>query len=117
MLIEQPVTPSDRPMSQAAVKLVLELIFEAATILGVGAVSLMHTIDPAVVILGGAMTFGGSQTDLGRRFLQRIRDEVKSRAFPVLAERIVIDFASLGPDAGYIGAAGLARVAYQKSEE
>ena len=60
------------------------------------------------------MTFGGNQTSLGRRFLARIRQEFRSRAFPVLAARTRISFASLGSDAGYIGAAGIARVEYLK---
>jgi hypothetical protein len=34
---------------------------------------------------------------------------VRARAFPMLAEKTIIRFASLGGDAGSIGAAGLAR--------
>jgi glucokinase len=93
----------------------LELILDTAMYLGIGVVTLMHTIDPGAVVLGGAMDFGGHESDLGRRFLQRVRDEVQQRAFPVLAEKVTIDFASLGGDAGYIGAAGIARTAYQKA--
>ena len=92
----------------------LEIILETARYLGIGVVSLMHTIDPAGVVLGGAMTFGGHETPLGRRFLDRIKQEVQQRAFPVLAERTAIDYALLGGDAGYIGAAGLARLASQR---
>lgn len=85
------------------------IVMETARYLGVGVVNLLHTIDPAVVLLGGAMTFGGEATDLGRRFLERVREEVRHRAFDLLAERTKIELASLGPDAGYIGAAGIAR--------
>ena len=91
-------------------ELSLEIIFEVARAMGVGIVNLMHTIDPNGVLLGGAMTFGGNDTELGRQFLAWIREEVGRRAFPLLAERTVIDFATLGGDAGYIGAAGIARV-------
>lgn len=91
--------------------LALELVLDTGYYLGVGITSLMHTIDPGAVILGGAMNFGGHDTPLGRRFLARIRDEVRRRAFPVLAERTTIDFAQLGGDAGFIGAAGIARAA------
>jgi glucokinase len=42
-----------------------------------------------------------------------IKEEVARRAFPVLVKNTIINFASLGADAGYIGAAGLARVEYQ----
>ena len=92
----------------------LELILETAMYIGVAATSLMHTIDPGAVILGGAMNFGGHATPLGRRFLERVREEVRARAFPALAKRTTIDFASLGGDAGFIGAAGIARAADRK---
>ena len=90
-----------------------ELIMETARYLGVGTTSLMHTIDPKMVLFGGAMTFGRNETELGRRFVQRIRDEVKKRAFPVPAAKTLIDYATLGGDAGYIGAAGCARRAFR----
>jgi len=93
----------------------LEIVLEAAHYLGVGIVNLMHTIDPNGVLLGGAMTFGGHDSPLGRRFLARIKEEVDRRAFALLAERISIDFASLGSDAGYLGAAGIARVEHQQA--
>jgi glucokinase len=87
-----------------------ELVVEAAGWLGIGVVTLMHTIDPAAVILGGAMTFGGEASPVGREFLDTVRSVVRQRAFPVLAERTVIRYATLGGDAGSIGAAGLARL-------
>jgi glucokinase len=93
----------------------LEIIAETARFLAVGIVNVMHTIDPGGVLLGGAMTFGGSQNKLGRQFLQWIKEEVGRRAFPVLAQRTIIDFAALGGDAGYIGAAGLARLEHRKT--
>lgn len=94
--------------------LCLEVIMDTARYMGVGIVNLLHTIDPNAVLLGGAMTFGGNHTDLGRRFLARIQEEVNRRAFPVLAKRTVITYASLGGDAGYIGAAGIARLEHMK---
>ena len=90
------------------------VVMETARYLGIGAVSVMHTIDPNMVVFGGAMDFGGHETELGRAFLERIRREVRERALPVLAEKTVIDFAALGGDAGYIGAAGVARLAYRR---
>jgi glucokinase len=86
-----------------------ELVMDSARYLGVGSTTLMHTIDPDVVLFGGAMTFGRDETELGRRFLERIRQEVRTRAFPVPAEKTRLEYASLGNDAGYIGAAGCAR--------
>jgi glucokinase len=96
-------------------ELAMELILDVAKYLGVGIVTLLHAIDPHGVVLGGAMTFGGERDPVGRRFIERIRQEVRRRAFPVLAERTKIEFASLGGSAGYIGAAGIARLEHLRN--
>ncbi len=100
--------------AQAGDEFSRQIIFDTAKYLGVGIVNLMHTIDPNGILVGGAMTFGGNDTELGRTFLERIRQEVKARAYAVPAENTVIDFATLGGDAGYIGSAGIARADYLK---
>jgi glucokinase len=89
-----------------------EVVMDTARYLGVGTTTLMHTINPKMFLFGGAMTFGRNETPLGRRFLQAIKDEVQKRAFHVPFERTRIDFATLGGDAGYIGAAGCARLKF-----
>ena len=96
--------------------LAMKLIDELATWLGLGIVSLIHCVDPGAVILGGAMNFGGHAAPLGRRFLARVRSVVKERAFPTLAKETVIDFATLGGDAGFIGAAGIARLSHHQPQ-
>ncbi|NQU25903.1 MAG: ROK family protein [Candidatus Nealsonbacteria bacterium] len=101
--------------AEAGDELSLEIIMEVARYMGVGTVNLMHTVDPSGVLFGGAMTFGRNATELGRQFLARIKQEIDRRAFTVLAERIVLDYASLGGDAGYIGAAGIARADHTSS--
>ena len=93
-------------------ELSLEIVLDTARYLGIGVVTAMHTIDPQGVVIGGAMTFGGHETATGRKFLERVKQEVASGPFPLLAERTTIDYASLGGDAGFIGAAGLARRAH-----
>jgi len=95
-------------------KLANQIVTETARWLGIGTVNLLHTIDPNVVLLGGAMTFGGTATKTGRRFLARVLKEVRARAFPTIAQRIEIEYASLGGDAGFIGAAGIARLEHRK---
>ena len=95
--------------------LATEVLMEAARWLGIGIVTLMHAIDPEVGVIGGAMTFGREANPVGRAFLERVREEVRHRAFPVLAERTAIRYASLGGDAGSIGAAGLARLDHRRS--
>ena len=100
--------------AEAGDQLALNLIRETADWLAVGIVSLMHTIDPAAVILGGAMTFGRDENPIGRGFLEQITAGVRRRAFPTLAEKTAIRFASLGGDAGSIGAAGIGRLAWRR---
>jgi glucokinase len=105
------ITP--RLVAEAAEKgdaLARDVIMETAYWLAIGIVSLVHTIDPDAVVLGGAMTFGGDDNAVGRAFVQRIRDEVRPRLLEPLRDQVHIEFASLGGDAGYIGAAGLARL-------
>jgi len=92
-----------------------EIIADTAHFLAIGIVNVMNTIDPSGVLLGGAMTFGSNDSPLGKQFLQWVREEVARLAFPVLAKRTVIEFASLGGDAGFIGAAGLARIEHRNA--
>jgi glucokinase len=101
--------------AEAGDALSMEIVLDTARYLALGIVSLLHTIDPTGVLLGGAMTFGGHGCELGRRFLRKVYDEVKCRTFPTLAAKLQIDFATLGTDAGYIGAAGIARLEHHKS--
>jgi glucokinase len=86
----------------------LQLVDDTARYMAFGTVNLIHTIDPEVVLFGGNVTFGRNETQLGRRFIQTIRDEIKKLAFPVPGEKVRVDFAELGGDAGFIGAAGCA---------
>ena len=95
-------------------ELAREIVMDTARFVGIGAVTLLHTIDPAALVLGGAMDFGGPGDPLGDEFLTRVRQEIDQRAFPVVAENVVVNFASLGGDAGYLGAAGLARAEYRR---
>jgi glucokinase len=91
-----------------------EIVMDTARYLGIGIVTLMHTIDPTGVVLAGAMNFGGTSNELGRRFLEAVQSEVHRRALPIPAAKTSITFAQLGGDAGFIGVAGLARLDYRK---
>ncbi|MEJ7593565.1 MAG: ROK family protein [Planctomycetaceae bacterium] len=90
-------------------RLSAELIMEMARYLGATIATGVHVIDPAMVLLGGAMTFGRNETATGREFLHRVRQEFRARTFTTLAENIRIEYAELGGNAGFIGAAGCAR--------
>lgn len=84
------------------------IVEETAYYLAVGATNLMHTIDPDMVVFGGGMIAAGDA------FLERIRKHVRRIAFPIPAQRTQIIYATLGSDAGLIGAAGCARLLYRK---
>jgi glucokinase len=97
---------TSKSISEASARgdsLAKRLMHETARYLAVGAVSLMHTVDPDVVLFAGGMTAAGEP------FLADIQKYVRSLAFPIPAARTQIRFAKLGNDAGFIGAAGCAR--------
>lgn len=102
--------------AEAGDPLAREIVLDTARYLGIGIVTLVHTIDPDGVLLGGAMTFGMRTSQLGVEFLERTSQEFRRRTFPALAESTSIDFASLGGDAGYLGAAGIARLEHYKAQ-
>ncbi len=89
--------------------LALRLVQETAKYLAWGIADLAHVIDPEIIVLGGAMNFGGPTAPLGQHFIGWIADEVRRRTFPLIAQNLNIVFSSLGGDAGFIGAAGWAR--------
>lgn len=114
-LLEGDITPSDvASQAEQGNTLCQQVIDQTAQYVG-QAVGLMgQVIDPAVVLLGGAMTFGGDHTSTGRGFLQTVRDTVKQTTLVQVGGNIVIDFASLGNDAGVLGAAMVAKQASEK---
>ncbi len=102
---------TSRAISEAADAgdhLARRLMRETAHYLAVGAVSLMHTIDPDIVLFGGGMIAAGQP------FLDDIRADILSMAFPVPAAKTRVEYAQLGGDAGFIGAAGCARMAFHR---
>jgi glucokinase len=62
------------------------------------------------------MNFGGVDNPVGKKFLTAIVHEIQTRALPVLSGNLSLHFASLGGDAGFIGAAGIARLAHEQHE-
>jgi glucokinase len=85
-----------------------QLMRETAYYLAVGATCLMHTIDPDMVVFGGGMSKSGVE------FLDWIRQDIRKLAFPAPAGGTQVVYAELGSDAGYIGAAGCARLATRR---
>ena len=77
--------------------------------LGVGISVFCHCVDPSVVLLGGAMTFGQTKTKIGEKFLAEIIATVRKYSLKQIGEYVVIEFAKLGGDAGILGAAAFAQ--------
>jgi glucokinase len=97
-----------RSIARAAAEgdpLARRLMDETARYLAIGAATVMHTVDPDLVLFGGGMIAAG------RGLLEAIRLGVREFAFPEAWERTRIEYASLGGEAGFIGAAGWARKA------
>jgi glucokinase len=97
--------------------LALEIVDETARWLGIGVTTFVHTLDPGSVVLGGAMNFGGESSAVGRRFLSGVVAEFQQRTFDNVFAGTKIGFASLGGDAGYLGAAGYARKEHLESSD
>lgn len=95
--------------AEAGDQLALGIVMDTARLLAAGLASGIHTVDPERVLIGGAMTFGGAGHPLGEQFLATVRRETAARIFESLRDKVEIAFAQLGGDAGFIGAAGLAR--------
>jgi glucokinase len=83
--------------------LAVRLMRETARYLAIGASTVMHSIDPDLILFGGGMIAAGAE------FLEAIRAGVREHAFPAAWEKTRIDYASLGGNAGFIGAAGWAK--------
>jgi glucokinase len=97
--------------------LALEIVDETARWLGIGVTTFVHTLDPGSVVLGGAMNFGGESSAVGRQFLSGVVEEFQQRTFDNVFAGTKIGFASLGGDAGYLGAAGYARKEHLESSD
>jgi glucokinase len=80
-----------------------KVVDETAFCLAVGAMNMMHIVDPDMVVFAGGMIAAGEP------FLNQIKHYIRELAFPVPAERTIVRYAALGTDAGFIGAAACAR--------
>jgi len=90
---------------QAAVagdQLSRKMMEETGVLLGYGIVSIVHALNPQRVVLSGGMIGAGEM------LLEPIRRTVAEMAFPLSQRPLKVVFATLGDDAGFIGAAGCA---------
>ena len=80
-----------------------KVVADTAFYLGLGASALIATVDPEAVVFAGGMVAAGEP------FLAAIRANVHLYALDYPAERVQIRYATLGSDAGFIGAAATAK--------
>lgn len=106
---EKPSAKMVFELADAGDRLATRIVDETAFYLAIGAVNLMHVIDPNIVVFSGGMIAAGEP------FLEKIRRHVRENALEVPGERTRIVYAKLGTDSGFIGAAGCARARFATS--
>jgi glucokinase len=80
----------------------LELFERFGMLLGVGLSGAINTFEPERIVIGGGLSRAA------RFFLDRAIAEARRRALPQLAERVEIELARAGAEAGLVGAGLLA---------
>lgn len=80
------------------------IVDDTAYFLALGACAVLATVDPEMIAFGGGMVAAGEP------FLAKIREYVLRFGLPHPAKGVIVRYAKLGSDAGFIGAAGCARL-------
>lgn len=92
-------------------KLVVQVVNNAARLLGVGLASAANLLNPDRIVLGG-----GVVEALGEDYIKIVRKEFEKRAFKSVIQAVQIVEAQLGDDAGVLGASLLAQRAHEQVE-
>lgn len=104
--VPEGLNPTTKMLAMAAEKgdaLSLEMLKEAAELVGVAAANVVTLLNPDVLVLGGGVVLGSSLVRDG------IEQAVRREASRTALTRLVIADSVLGDDAGVVGAAFLAR--------
>jgi len=91
-------------LAAAGDALAVKVADDTAYYLALGACAVIATVDPEMIVFGGGMVAAGEW------FRAAIETYVKRFGLPFPTRTVKIAFASLGSDAGFIGAAGCARL-------
>jgi len=89
-------------------KLAKEITDDTAKALAITCINMLHTTEPKRIVFAGGMIAAGEA------LLNRIQDYFDEQIWTLKKEAVEICFATLGEDAGIIGAAALARHAKQQ---
>ena len=109
---EKPESITSRLIYEEALKgdvLCRDTLRETGFFLGVGIVTILHFLNPEMVVLTGGLIGAGPM------IMDPLKKVVEERAFSRSREDVQIVFARLGTDAGVIGAAGCASIALETS--
>ena len=92
-------------LAEAGDECALKVVDDTAYYLALGACAVISSIDPEMIV------FGGGMVKAGEWFRSKIDTYVRQYGLPFPTKSVKVAFASLGSDAGFIGAAGCARLA------
>jgi glucokinase len=92
-------------LAEAGDACALKVVDDTAYYLALGACAVIATVDPEMIV------FGGGMVKAGEWFRSKIDTYVRQYGLPFPTKTVKVAFASLGSDAGFIGAAGCARLA------
>ncbi len=79
-------------------EIALDVINETAQYLGTALAGVVNLLNPEIVVVGGGVADGGAG------FLETVTAEIRKRAFSTAVDNLRVARASLGNDAGFIGA-------------
>jgi glucokinase len=91
-------------LAAAGDELARKIVDDTCYYLALGACAVIASIDPEMILFGGGMIAAGEP------FRAKIDEYVRRFALPYPARTVRVKFAELGSDAGFIGAAGCARL-------
>jgi glucokinase len=85
--------------------LAMKIVDDTAYYLALGACAVIAAVDPEMIVFGGGMVASGEW------FRAMIDGHIRRFGLPFPVKTVQVKFATLGSDAGFIGAAGCARLA------
>ncbi len=89
---------------QAGDKVVCRAVDESAHLVGLGLANTVHLLNPQIIVVGG-----GVVEAIGRPYVEGVAEAIRANTFPVAHHDLEIVEATLGDDAGVLGAVSLVR--------
>jgi len=80
-------------------EIAIEVLSETAEYLGRGLAGVVNLFNPEIVVIGGGVADGGTN------FIDKVAEVIKKYAFEPATSNLRVTRATLGNDAGFIGAA------------